>query len=101
MFLGAPVAVRHEDVRGEYPRRAGRAGISASRLVPVAQQVVAAARTDFDESIRVKPECRFQTLKHVVWALPERHPRRKLRLPRVEHFRRTGLRHAREAERKT
>jgi hypothetical protein len=65
------------------------------------QHVVAAARTDFDESIGVKPECRFQTLKHVVWALPERHPRRQLRLPRVEHLRRAGLRHAREAECKT
>src|SRR3974390_2116401 len=49
---------------------------------------------EFAESMGVKPECRFQTLKHVVRALPERHPRRELRLPRVEHFGRTGLRHA-------
>jgi hypothetical protein len=67
----------------------------------VAQHVVAPARTDFNESIRVKPERRFQTLKHVVWTLSERHPRRELGLPRVEHLGRTGLRHAREAERKT
>ena len=67
----------------------------------MAQHVVAAAWTGFDKSIRVKPERRFQTLKHVVWTLPERHPRRELGLPRVEHLGRTGLRHAREAERKT
>jgi len=67
----------------------------------VAEHVAAPAWTDFDEGIGLKPERRFQTLKHVVRAFPQRHPRRKLRLPRVEHLCRTGLGHAREPQRKT
>jgi len=99
-FLGRTVAVHRQHVRRRTMHRTGRAAVRTSRLVPVAEQVLALARADVDQGVGPEAERGLQPLQHVIRPLAERHPRRELGLPRLEHSCGPRLRHARDAERK-
>jgi|GEM_PF-471241 hypothetical protein len=97
-LLGRSVPVRRQDVRRWARHRTGRARVRAPSLVAVAEHVPAASRAGIDQRVGLEAEGRLQPLEHVIGTLAQRHPRRELGLPRVEHSRRSCLRHARETE---
>ena len=96
---GSPVAVRRHHVRRWHSHRAGGADVQTAWLVPVAEHVLGTARADVDQGVGLEAERGLQPLQHIIGSLAERHPRRELRLPRLEHPRGPRLRHARKAER--
>jgi len=62
-----------------------------SGLVPVAEHVPASTGTPVDQRVGAEPERGLEPRQHIVRTLPQRHPRRELRLPCAEHARRPRL----------